>query len=66
MQQHDADPARCLSRCEAAYVVAALKLTLDHNDSRLLPCDREIMSGLVRKLAAGMDLDAELSRALEA
>jgi hypothetical protein len=66
MQKHDTDPARHLTRCEAAYVVAALKLTLDQHDSRLLPRDCEIMSGLIRRLAAGLDLDEEVRRALDA
>lgn len=45
-----------LTSIEAAYVVATLRIALDENDSRLEDRDREIMTAVMLRLAAPMDL----------
>jgi hypothetical protein len=60
-----ARPPLEISEIEAAYVAAAIKLTLDHYGSRLLPRDREIMLALKARLAAGFDLSDEVRVVLD-
>lgn len=45
-----------LTSIEAAYVVGALRIALDENGSRLEDRDREIMTSVMLRLAAPMDL----------
>ena len=55
----DAD-ALVLTPMEAAYVVAALKITLDHCRERLQDRDRAIIADLIHRLAAPLNLDDEV------
>ena len=53
------------SAMEAAYVVAALKLTLQHYDARLLDRDRERIVEIMDRLRGGLDLSDEVRLALD-
>lgn len=54
-----------LSAAEAAYVVAALKLTLEHYGERLLGRDRERITLIMQRLTGGLDLSDEVRLALD-
>jgi len=57
-----------LTGTEAAYVVAALRIALDHlpeSGDGSLCHNREVMTGIMDRLAAPMKLDADVIERLE-
>jgi hypothetical protein len=58
-------PVFALTPIEAAYVVAAMRIALDHLPDGLPERDYMIMNAIMDKLAAPLDLSAEVKARLD-